>query len=256
MRQLRVTYEGQPLEVLTELIRKRSQVMHQCMDNAVAGTMVNVLRSLRSDTKNAIKTKKFNVEVEDTGFYGGFSYSEKKRCVRAGVSKYSSKVKLDGKVVWLTWDKPKQSECHVYKVTNEQNQVYYVGARNTSMVMNYELGRIKKRISNYGGLAKNVLSIAMNQIATKSLPQDGSNVSRNKASTLSKVTISQSGNMYTITVVDEVNYGTDALKSGEAGVNLAIMKAANKTAGMLNRIAGRDFKEHIETPFPEVKTRR
>ena len=62
--------------------------------------------------------------------------------------------------------------------------------------------------------------------------------------------------MYTITVVDEVDYGTDALKSGKAGVDLAIMKAANKTAGMLNHIAGRDFKEHIETPFPDVKARR
>jgi len=254
MRQLKVTYEGKPLEVLNELIRKRSEVMRQCTANAVAGTMVNVLKSLRAETKNAVNTKKFDVKVEDTGFYGGFSNAERKRCVRAGVSAYSPKVDL-GRVVWLTWDRPAQSQCHIYKVTNEQNRVYYVGARTATAVMSNELRRIKKRIGNYGGLAKNALSIAMNQIAVKTLPQDGSSTSRNKASTLSDVRISKTGDIYTMTVVDEVDYGTEALKSGAAGVDLAIMKAANKTAGMLNHVAGRDFAERIETPFPEVKQR-
>ncbi len=252
----KVTYEGKPLEVLNDLMRRRSQQLKQHIGNAVAATMVNVLRSVRADIRNATKTKKFNIKIQDTGYYGGFSSVKKCRVARRGMSKNSPEVSLPSKVVWLTWDNPKQSECHIYRVVTESGKEYYAGARNEAIVTNNELRRIMKRINHYGGLAKNAVSVAMNKIASKTIEQDGSNISKNKASTLADVVINEQGGLYSMTMTSEVEYGTDALKSGPNAIDIAMMKAANKTAGLLNKLAEKSLGDEITTPFPEVKQRK
>ena len=142
MRELKVTYEGKPLEVLNALIERRSRQLGQNMVNAVAATMVNVLRSVRSDTRNALTRKTFDIVIEDTGWYGGFSYHKRKRVVRQGVSPYAPEVALEKHIVWLTFDKPRQSECHIYKVTDDRGYVYYAGARTVGMVQQHEMKRL------------------------------------------------------------------------------------------------------------------
>ena len=161
MHKTRITYEGQPLEVLNALIRRRSQQLKQHIGNAVAATMINVLRSVRADTRNALNTKRFNIEVQDTGWYGGFDGNTHKRVVREGVGKYSKQIPVEGKVTWLTWDNPRQAETHVYLVKNERGETYYAGARTAQIVLNNELRRIRKRIDHYGGVARNCYSVAM-----------------------------------------------------------------------------------------------
>ena len=100
------------------------------------------------------------------------------------------------------------------------------------------------------------MSVAMNAIASKTLPLEGGGQSQQKSTTLADVETIQSGNTYTMRVTSNVEYGTEALKSGAQAIDLAMMKAANKTAGILNHIGGLDFGEEIQTPFPEVKQRK
>ena len=57
----RVTYEGKPLEVLNELLKKRSEILGETTKNAVVATMIASLVSIRAGTRNAQKTKKFNI---------------------------------------------------------------------------------------------------------------------------------------------------------------------------------------------------
>ena len=59
-----------------------------------------------------------------------------------------------------------------------------------------------------------------------------------------------------MTVESEIDYATEALKKGPQSIDVAMMRAANKTAGILNKCAGQNLKDEIVTPFPEVKQRR
>jgi hypothetical protein len=61
---------------------------------------------------------------------------------------------------------------------------------------------------------------------------------------------------YTLNLADRLNYAVDALKGGRASVDLALKKAANKTAGILAKVAEKKFGEKISAPFPEVKGRK
>ena len=86
---IKVSFEGKPLEVLNELLQLRSNMLKKHIKNATAAAMVNALKSIRAATHNALNTNKINVVVQDTGYYGGFSSTTNKPCVRQGPLKNS-----------------------------------------------------------------------------------------------------------------------------------------------------------------------
>jgi hypothetical protein len=51
-------------------------------------------------------------------------------------------------------------------------------------------------------------------------------------------------------------YSVSALKNGAASIDVAMKKAANSTAQIINRVGKLPFEERIHTPFPEVASRR
>ena len=51
-------------------------------------------------------------------------------------------------------------------------------------------------------------------------------------------------------------YSVSALKNGAASIDVAMKKAANSTAQIINRVGKIPFEERIHTPFPEVASRR
>lgn len=129
---------------------------------------MTALKSIRSATKDARKTRKFKIKIEDTSYYVGFSYSERKPCLRSGPSKYSSKVFLDSKVVFLTKGivNPMKN-AHVYKVTYEKSNLkpVYVACASKSVAMDFAQKATKHRIDEKGTLAKNAMSVAIGKVA-------------------------------------------------------------------------------------------
>jgi len=196
--------------------------------------------------------------VEDTGWYGGFSYSEHKPVVRTGVSPHSQKVSGLGKVVWLTHGVKQQAQKHVYKVTPDALNIkpYYIVAQTSQIAMNYELKATKHRIQNHGALAKNALGVAMSKAGQKGNGLEGSGTSKALASGVAQVDVRDTNNFYSMVVEDELNYATEAVKGGDNAVQVALMKAANKIAGRLNKVAQTTLDDEIGTPFPEVRQRR
>lgn len=78
-----------------------------------------------------------------------------------------------------------------------------------------------------------------------------------KADTMTKVTKTGNGSSYSLEANDLLNYAKLALKGGDAAVNQAIMKASNKIASVINQRC-KDLLSFnkIDTPFPEVKSRK
>lgn len=250
--------DGRPIEVLNRLIAIRSQQFQQTTKSATVAVLIDALKSIRAATLNAEKRKKFNIIVKDTGWYGGFSNTERKPVIRNGISPKSPKVTTNLKVKWCTNGIMHQRDKHVYLVTPESlnKKPYYIVASSAKVALNYEIRASLGRVKALGGLAKNALGVAMNKISNLNPPLDGSNLAKAKASMLGIVEEHDSGNDYSIAVTDELEYASDALKGGQSAVDLALMKAANKVYGMLKHQGQLDLEDDFGTPFPEVKQRK
>lgn len=79
----------------------------------------------------------------------------------------------------------------------------------------------------------------------------------NKAQELTKVVRSGNGSNFSIQADDLLDYAKLALKGGDSAINLAIMKATNKIASVINKKCEKLLLfEKIDIPFPEVKQKK
>ena len=250
------TFDGKPMDVLNELLKRRSEIMNEAVRDATAAVGINALISIRATTADARNKKKYEILVEDTGWYGGFSKALNKPCVRDGVSPYSKRIDGLGKVVFLTHGIKKQSDKHVFKVTQEKAEVkpFYIVCATSNIAMNYAIKATQHRIERFGTLGKNALGVAMQKLAGSS-KLGGSAQSQTTASSVSTVEITDGNQEYSVVITDNLEYATSAA-GGEAAIETALKKAANKVAGILKHCASHDLKEDFETPFPEVKKRK
>lgn len=240
------------------LIQERSKALNQCVRDATVATAIQCLKSIRVPTLDANKRKKFSIKVEDTGWYVGFSNTDKKPCVRNGSSKHAKRVTGLGVVKYYTRGL-RQKDAHVYKVTVEKQEIkpYYIGAPSAAYAGKKALESTLRRIKINGGLAKNAIGVAMNKLSNSTNPLIGSNTAKEKSSKAATVEVKKdSESEYIISVVDELEYATMALKGGQGAVEIALKKAANKITGYLMRVGGEDLKQKLQTPFPEVKRPR
>lgn len=258
---VKVTYaDVQPLSVLSDLIRKRREILGESAKDAVVATAIDALVSIRAATQSAAGKKKTQPKVEDTGWYGSYSASEKRPCFRAGVGKYAPRVNVDTKRVrWLTKGVRPENQ-HVYRVTPEHMKVapYYVVCASPQIANDFEQKAAGHRITGYGDLAKHALGVAMSKISTRNV---GSKAGVKARLAASKLAIAASSELadggYSVIVGDDLDYGVAALKGGKAVITLALKKAANKIAGRLAKeVAGRPLADKISTPFPEVRRRK
>ena len=256
------SYKGQPIDTLQRLIEKRMQFAGECARDAVIGTAITVLKSIRALTRDARQRRNFDnsFTVADTGYYGGYSQTEKRRVVRQGVSKYSPKVKMGANVVF-TWETRglRQSLQHIYKVDTTRHYkgrplgVYYVCARSAQEAAERERKMIRKNIQRTGGLALNALSAAMARCSTRNPPAPvGSQLAQTLGDRFTVVSRGGGGGGYFVSVTDALNYATSALKGGDGALNLAMMRAANKISGMICHSVYCPLDADVPTPFPEI----
>ena len=218
--EIKISVEGvstsqDPIKVLNQMIETRSKLLHQSTVQSTASVAVNALKSVRTATRDARKS--FKIKVEETPYFVGFSYSEKRPCLRSGNSRYSPKVSLDSKVVYLTNGiKNPQKNAHVYKVTYEKKNLkpVFIACSSKKVALDFAIKATQHRIDNRGTLAKNALSVAVGKIASKTLQLDGSSESKTMASKLVDVQEWNSGWDYTIKISDNVEYSEEALKGG------------------------------------------
>lgn len=246
--------DGRPIQELSKLIELRSKWLKETAEESCAACMIDVLVSLRALTAIAKPNKK-EINVEASGlvpsFYGG--KSNPKFCLRNGKARYT--LKTNERIGHATAD---WKNCKVWKWKDDaRKRIWYIVAHSSNEAAKWALEKIKKRAQRFKGLARLALSKLMVMSGSKTSQQTGNGEVANKASQLTKVTKSGNGSTYSLQASDMLDYAKLALKGGDSAVNQAIMKASNKIAATINQKCKNLLMfEKLDTPFPEVKSRK
>jgi len=262
----RMTANGRDVSVLKAVIEARRRELGETTRQAATATAIQVLRSIRANTRIA-DPDAMNVKVTKSSGYtvgwkkeGGFS----KRCIRLGSKtgpyvSQKSMIDLCGKYV-------KGETADVYSVVDvvegskERSVHYLVLAKDRKTAEEYAKYRHRRRVKRYSGMARYALTYAMMQTARNSSPDkaNASVTSFGKGKAIENVTavVRETGfdrGNVSIDIHDALRYATDALKDGEGYVQTAVQKACNGIVGMINNRIKKtgSFHTPLKVPFPK-----
>lgn len=257
------TASGKSLEELSRLIALRSERLGELTKDAVVAAAIDVLISLRSDTRDARTNRSAGVPRRirpRPDLFVSFRGPNRQPCLRAGSPRgphfeqgsfFFAERGMDLKTL------------KVFEIVSEHESIkpYFVAAPSEAVALRVEARDSRRRIATKGGLAKTALGVAMAKISTRNTADNPPRVAKILASKLSSVQISEEGfssGTFSLEYRDDLDYSVAALKSGAGAMDIALQKAANKIAGMINHAAHKsgDFEHDIATPFPEIKRRR
>lgn len=227
---------GTPAEkAVARIVAMRTKELGETTENTCVALIINILKSLRADSKLA--TLKTNITVEDvTGQYypsfkrakGSKGKNVSTRVLRAG-GKFGP-ILTPKSVIWLCGKYRKGEQLHTYKVIDhisKEDEIQYLIVAETQRkaeqhAKKFHIAKVKRT----RGLAKYVLGLAMHRVHAKE--SIGANVT-NEAQTIgmnnAEVNVQKQGfnsGSVSISVHDKLDYAALALKSGENGVQLAM----------------------------------
>lgn len=269
----RATADGKPLEVLQDLVAKRARALRETTRDAVVATAINILSSLRSQTKIAKeKPDRQSYYIELSDLFGGFEGKDGKVCARIG-GHYGKKSDIKP-ALGFNATKGGVLRSRVYKVfannprmtfyqnRNFPNRCWYVLCEHEGQARTYAERCIGRMLRKERGMARYTISIAQAKVSTRSsmTSRPSGAKSWQIAHSASQVKIGGGGfnaGSFNIQFFDALDYSLDALKGGKTSFNLACMKAANKTAGLIHlAYVNKKFGEDCQTPFPEARSAR
>lgn len=239
--------------------------MRETARGSIAATAIDILKSLRAQTKVA-KRSSIKVDVvKEGGLYPSITShgGNKFVCLRI----IGTKVKYDGTESIIQCEKQPLKFQHVFRFTDEHSKkkkTYLIIAPNMATAKKKAQQIARRRGMRYAGLAKRALGILMFRTNTKRVNDGVLNpLVENKANEVTdkKETVQKKGEggTYTLILSDNLRYAIDAIKGGRSKVDMAFKKSANKIVSIINRkISSGKFlsSEKMDTPFPEVKQRR
>lgn len=261
--------EGKTLEELQRLIGLRQQAMAETTSQAVVATAINILSSVRGQTLvcDPSKASGFVAVGQYPGVVAGFRNDGGRpvRCVRVPGGSH-----VDVKTINLVGKYVKGEKVDVFLVqdsvstrTGKKIDRFYVIARSIDDAKKYAAARRKKRLETFAKMAKWTIGQAQSFISSGSgaARENVTGVAKRTALAALQVSVNESGwasGTVSVEFADTLNYAASALKGGHASFVTAIQKAANRTAGLINRqIHELRFDGNpVPTPFPEVRGRR
>ena len=262
------TWGNQPLEKLSELMAKRMKILRENAYDAAVATMINVLVSLRAQTRKAgpsTAKKAKPTLVLQTQYRISFDPKTMHRCLRR-LPEGSPVEHLDHRVRFICGPRENWKWSKVWFVmpVHRADKPYYIAAHNEKDVLDFERRRVGHKVDRDGGLARLAFSIAANRISTRQTNTEKLSVfAAAAANRLTKVSDRMVGKTLHIEVRDSLDHAIPALKRGSASIDLAYKAAANKTYGILSKFIAEygsamfgDAANIGTTPFPEVVRRR
>lgn len=264
------TDDGRSLEVLNRLVQERQKALKEDCSKAVIATAINILVSLRADTRKApLKGRKSMYRLELTNYVaswervGGKTHRVVRNCRRGSVNReVTAHCRNVAGQRYIRGENVK-----VYKATllnqNMKRREYYTFAKNEKQARQYiEQIILTWLLKKESGMARYALSVAAAKISNRPMAAvaPGSKKAMEIAHVAGVVQIDKrgwnSGNV-SFRFVDNLRYSAAALKHGENSISLAMKKAANKTAGLITKAyQNQGLDKKIATPFPEVKKKR
>lgn len=259
-----------PLDVLSELIQKRMNILCETAKDAAVATMITALKSVRALTRRAKKPANLFsvVEMSDlTPSYRSVNGSHHPRlCARCGGPKGP---RVDLKYpIRLAWPGIDIRHCKTFFIrptgARDQNRSvarpYFIFAYNQNDAAQIQLARERRRFERNAGLARFAEGVAMAALSTRNGNSEHvrSSAARAFARQCVSIASSQSRNEKSLEVRDSIPYALLAVKGGASGVDIALRKASNAIAGMLRKFLDRhpSFSDRPPTPFPEVARNR
>lgn len=253
---------GGTVAALERVMQQRSRILKETAKDAVIATAIDVLVSLRAATRSAKKRKTFKSKIEELpGLHPGFTGGPaQRRCLRR---KDGTRYETNLRVRYLTRSKEDGKRSKVYKVTPEHEKMppYLVAALSKKAVKDLENSRGRRRVHQYGNLAKWAHGAAMKSLSTRNVSDDLTAEARAAGQKLSHVKKTEGGfnsGTFAVEVLETLDYAIAALRNGSATIDLSMQKAANKIAGRLMHImneAGKLDKD-LAIPFPEIRGKR
>lgn len=264
------------LSEIENIISKRARVMGQTTEQACTAMTIQILKSLRADTKQS--TGKFVIKSDDKSillercdqYAVSFDGKTKRPCIRIG-DRYKGRI-VDLNEWWTTGRDKTVYDSKVYKVTLSDDRikawkkprVSYMVCRSdqhAKVMVEYRFNPIVKKDS---GIAKNALTKAM--ILTNGQSQ---NITSQKSNVINQnVNVEKQGfgfdsGCWTIKVNDNISYASEALKNGYMALQRALQKAANAQNAIINHYIDKhkdDYFSNVseldksDSPFPpEIK---
>lgn len=265
--QASATWGDKPLDKLVELMQKRMKVLRENAYDAAVATMINVLTSLRAQTRKAgARTAKASKPVltRRADLRVSFDRKTMHRCIRIG-ERHDAPIFRPAERVRIIASRNNRT-APVFKVRplHERDKAYYIAADSEADAINFERRRVGHRVRSFGGLAKLAFSIASNRISTRNATTGGISVfARAAAERFTKTSDRLRGTTLVLEARDLLEHAVPALNGGAAAIDRAYMAAANKTYGLLSRHVSKYGNDMFDsdcnigsTPFPEAMRRR
>lgn len=265
------TIEGHTLEVLGQLIERRVKDLGETSSDAVIATAINILSSLKAETRvvDPEKASGFVIVGEFPGLVAGWKYEKnghRSRCAREiGGHTYTGHriINLAGEYtpgehirVFVAQDRRGPS-------VNATAERYYILARNETDAREYAKRKRKRRISQFARMAKMLFGHAQSHISSNSSEAFSSLTPIARRTMVGSMQVAVDSVGYasgkcSVSFEDDLRYAASALKNGMSSFELAVKRAANKTAGLLHlRYVDNPLdNEDAPTPFPEAKTKK
>ena len=264
------TTDGGTIQAFQKIIDARIKYLNQTARQSVLATCIDILKSVKPITKVA---KKSSVKVEvrrESNLYPSFTrHGKPEFCLRVTGTKerYTPTNEVVRKLGKIT------KNSKVFRYTNTSPNLN-IKTRNYLIICETlsQATQIAKRIAlspikKYAGLAKRAVSLLMKKTATWLNSNDTENnqtiqkIANKITAFQEEVKESDKGGTYIATLSDNLKYAVKAVIGTQSGVNLAMKKALNKISGNISKKLGNnnaDFwgRKLIETPFPELKTRK
>ena len=266
---------GKPLEALERLVAQRQREMGETTSEAVIATAINALSSIRAATK-VVDVKKASGFVNVAAYpalvpsvrtIGKGKDAKRIPCLRYGEKGHHADVTFynlikDGKFYRL-------GKCYVVQDRRGDSvkanaSRYYLIAMSEDQARAYASKRRAKRIERFKGMAKWTLGQAQSQISQKGVAGEAVTAAAKQIGVKElQVAVYEYGwgkGKVNVSVSDTLRYAALALKGGPGEVTTALMRAANRTAGILNAhykmLHPFEDERAIPTPFPEVARKR
>lgn len=251
--------DGHTIEEFQRVLNERVKWLGRASENSVAACALDVLRSIRVETRIAkLSSTKIVIQVESDMTPSWSSKGKSKApCIRKGGVRYNKQP--NERILWCQYP-VYGSKLKVYRWDwnrGEKTTTYYIVAGSSGEAKKKVKEKLAKRINMYKGLAKHAISKLMMKTFSTSVT-DAVNNATSQVADKNTVVVKQSlDNQFGIHIEDNLNYAVDALKNGEASIDTAVMKAANKVTSVINKKCEKILGfEKLPIPFPEVRTRK
>lgn len=260
---INASVDGHTLEEFQKLISKRQEYLKESASKSVVACAIDVLVSIRAATRTAKKRAKVvgSDVTQKSDLHFSFKQLGKirKPCIRTNGGTEVLPVKGKCSILYPT-SKIEYKLAKVFSFMDnhhDRKKQYLIVATSKAEAQERVKSMLQKRIDRYRGLGKLVLTKLMVKTNGRGQTQTGTSDAQQVAEKNHGVTQTTAGQIYTLSLLDQLDYATAALKGGPSAVNVAFQKALNKITSTINQKCKSllDFKP-LATPFPEVKTRR